>query len=100
MCVQFTAMALLIVITFAGFSLPRESVPDWWIWAYYLSPLSWALQSLVINEMTQDRWHVPVAGSDQTMGASSFKLPVLLLNTLGTTDHGQRETKAVSSVLL
>ena len=62
-------MVLLIVIVFAGFSLPREDVPAWWIWAYYVSPLSWALQAVVINEMTQDRWTGAVPGSDLTVGA-------------------------------
>jgi hypothetical protein len=51
------------------FSLPRASVPGWWIWAYYLSPLSWSLQAVVINEMTQDRWRGALAGSEYTMGA-------------------------------
>ena len=53
---QFASILLLTLIVFAGFSLPRPLIPDYWIWAFYVSPLAWALQALVINEMSQDRW--------------------------------------------
>lgn len=36
---------------------------------YYVSPLSWGLQAIVINEMTQDRWNVtPPALGGQSVG--------------------------------
>ena len=34
-------------------------VPDWWIWAYWLSPYSWGMRSLVVNEFTSPPWRYP-----------------------------------------
>ena len=35
------------------------SIPDYWIWAYYISPFAWGLRSLVINEFISPRWDAP-----------------------------------------
>lgn len=35
------------------------SIPDWYIWAYYISPFSWGLRAIVINEMTAPVWSEP-----------------------------------------
>jgi hypothetical protein len=33
-----------------------DQIPDWWIWAYWISPMMYAQDSLVINEFLADRW--------------------------------------------
>jgi hypothetical protein len=39
----------------------RTSIPDWWIWAYWLSPFSWAFRALVVNEFTYaSSWGQPI----------------------------------------
>ena len=35
------------------------SIPDYWIWGYYISPFAWALRCVVINEFTSQRWGYP-----------------------------------------
>ncbi|GJQ11298.1 hypothetical protein GpartN1_g3089.t1 [Galdieria partita] len=48
-----TALSPAIVITnivFAGFILPRGSIPPWWIWLYYLSPFHYTFVSSMINQ--------------------------------------------------
>jgi hypothetical protein len=35
-----------------GFLIPRTSVQNWLIWAYYMSPFSWATDSLAVNEFS------------------------------------------------
>ena len=42
---------------------PLASIPGWWIWAYWLSPFSWALRGIVVSEMTADRWSAPAPGN-------------------------------------
>lgn len=39
------------------------SIPGWWIWIYWLSPFSYALRAIVINEMTNERWSAPAPGN-------------------------------------
>jgi hypothetical protein len=34
-----------------------------WIWIYWLSPFSYALRAIVVNEMTQPRWSRPAPGN-------------------------------------
>jgi ABC-type uncharacterized transport system permease subunit len=31
---------VMLFVVFGGFLIPRSEVPDWLIWAYYLSPFS------------------------------------------------------------
>lgn len=42
---------------------PAASIPGWWIWAYYISPYSWALRAIAINEMTSKRWEALAPGN-------------------------------------
>ncbi|KFK23133.1 hypothetical protein AALP_AAs61551U000700 [Arabis alpina] len=39
-----------IVNLFAGFVIPKPSIPRWWIWLYYLSPTSWVLNGLLTSQ--------------------------------------------------
>lgn len=74
MSMQLASTALLVLVVFAGFSIVKDSIPPWWIWAYYLSPLSWGLQAIVVNEMTQERWDVPLpGGGDGTVGVVALQ---------------------------
>eukprot|EP00026_Physarum_polycephalum_P000679 Phypoly_transcript_00680.p1 GENE.Phypoly_transcript_00680~~Phypoly_transcript_00680.p1 ORF type:complete len:1306 (+),score=176.26 Phypoly_transcript_00680:244-4161(+) len=41
-----------IFILFAGFIIPPPMIPDWWIWLYHLSPFHYALEGLMINELS------------------------------------------------
>ena len=43
-------MLVAVFILFAGFLVPRFSVPHYWLWAYYIDPLQWATSALILNE--------------------------------------------------
>lgn len=58
---QMATLGLVFLLIFAGFAIVRVNIPDYWIWAFYATPLSWSLQAIVINEMSQDRWSEPYA---------------------------------------
>lgn len=36
----YGGIALLLLILTSGFSIVRKSIPVYWIWAYYTSPVS------------------------------------------------------------
>jgi len=44
-------VSLSIFSLFAGFIIPRKSIPWYWIWLHYISFFSYPLQALSINEM-------------------------------------------------
>ncbi|MEW5311977.1 MAG: hypothetical protein WDW38_003643 [Sanguina aurantia] len=70
----YGGFVLLILIIMSGFSIVRGSIPNYWIWAYYLSPFSWALRAVVINEMTSPAWQ----GPDPSDPSSSIGVTSLL----------------------
>ncbi|KAI4329206.1 hypothetical protein L6164_021496 [Bauhinia variegata] len=47
---------LLLVFMLAGFLLPKREIPNWWVWGFWMSPLSYAFNSLSVNELFAPRW--------------------------------------------
>lgn len=33
-----------------------DSIPDWWIWGYWISPLMYAQNAISINELLGQSW--------------------------------------------
>jgi len=48
-------VSLSIFSLFAGFIIPKSSMPLYWIWVHYLSFFSYPLQALSINEMDHNK---------------------------------------------
>ncbi|XP_014516313.1 ABC transporter G family member 36 [Vigna radiata var. radiata] len=69
------ALMLLLVFLLGGFILPKREIPDWWVWAYWVSPLTYAFNSLAVNEMFAPRWMHPQTSSDRstTLGLSVLR---------------------------
>ncbi|XP_068637695.1 ABC transporter G family member 42-like [Aristolochia californica] len=75
------ALTLLIVFMLGGFILPRGEIPNWWIWGYWASPLSYAYNALAVNEMLAPRWMNKVASDGVT------KLGVQVLKNFNVFTH-------------
>ncbi|BAT98474.1 hypothetical protein LR48_Vigan406s020300 [Vigna angularis] len=69
------ALMLLLIFLLGGFILPKREIPDWWVWAYWVSPLTYAFNSLAVNEMFAPRWMHPQTSSDRstTLGLSVLR---------------------------
>ncbi|XP_057834777.2 ABC transporter G family member 35 isoform X2 [Cryptomeria japonica] len=52
------SLSLLLIFMLGGFILPRERTPNWWIWGYWCSPLTYAENAIAINEMLAPRWKI------------------------------------------
>ena len=57
-----------LLVMFCGIPITRTNIPPWFIWVYYLSPFSWSIRSLAINEYTGDAYKDIVANSTMTRG--------------------------------
>ncbi|TKY64446.1 ABC transporter G family member 40 [Spatholobus suberectus] len=68
------ALMLLLVFLLGGFILPKRKIPDWWVWAYWVSPLTYAFNALSVNEMFAPRWMHPNTSSN---GTTTLGLSVL-----------------------
>jgi len=47
---------IIVVTIFGGFLINYNSIPDWLIWLFWLSPVSWALRSAALNEFNAPRY--------------------------------------------
>lgn len=50
------ALSVLLVFLLGGFILPRDEIPKWWQWGYWVAPLSYGYNALTVNEMFAPRW--------------------------------------------
>ncbi|KAK1422488.1 hypothetical protein QVD17_25633 [Tagetes erecta] len=50
------SVVLLLIFLLGGFILPKTQIPNWWEWAYWLSPLSYSFKAISINEFLDSRW--------------------------------------------
>ncbi|XP_024516623.1 ABC transporter G family member 31 [Selaginella moellendorffii] len=57
----FGSFALLIVFLLGGFIIARNDIHPWWIWGYWLSPLSYSQNAIAVNEFLAPRWNQNVA---------------------------------------
>ncbi|OTB07874.1 hypothetical protein M426DRAFT_8470 [Hypoxylon sp. CI-4A] len=50
------AIFILALVIYTGFVLPTRSMRGWLRWVNYLDPISYAYESLVVNEFTNRKW--------------------------------------------
>ncbi|MBA0707366.1 hypothetical protein Golax_019415, partial [Gossypium laxum] len=50
------ALTLLLVFLLGGFMIPKREIPNWWEWAYWISPLTYSFNAITVNEMFAPRW--------------------------------------------
>jgi ABC-type multidrug transport system permease subunit len=46
-----------IFVLFTGFIVQPPSIPNWWIWLYYVNPFRYAQESCMINELVGSKYH-------------------------------------------
>ncbi|RYH32062.1 ATP-binding cassette domain-containing protein [archaeon] len=51
-----TGLVIMVMILFSGFIQPKSLISDGWIWFYWINPVSWALKSAFVNELTSSRY--------------------------------------------
>ncbi|XP_002527330.2 pleiotropic drug resistance protein 1 [Ricinus communis] len=69
----FGSFALLTLFALGGFVLSREEIKKWWIWAYWLSPLMYGQNAIVVNEFLGNSWsHIP-PNSTESLGVQLLK---------------------------
>ncbi|GMI78069.1 pleiotropic drug resistance 12, ATP-binding cassette G40, PLEIOTROPIC DRUG RESISTANCE 12 [Hibiscus trionum] len=69
----FGAFALLILFALGGFVLSREDIKKWWIWGYWISPMMYGQNALMVNEFLGNRWRRVLPGSNESLGIQVLK---------------------------
>ncbi|GJX49894.1 ABC transporter G family member 31 [Tanacetum coccineum] len=78
----FGSAALLVVFLLGGFIMPKEMIKPWWVWGFWVSPLSYAQRAIAVNEFTATRWMKILPGTNTSVGDS-----VLQFHHLPTDDN-------------
>ncbi|KAI3512248.1 hypothetical protein L1887_19561 [Cichorium endivia] len=71
----FGSFAMLVVMALGGFILSRDSIPSWWIWGYWFSPLMYAQNAVSVNEFLGDTWD-KAAGNNSNIPLGTMLLKV------------------------
>jgi hypothetical protein len=50
-------VTILLFFMLGGFIIPRPHIRVWWVWFYWISPLTYANQALSVNELLAPRWN-------------------------------------------
>ncbi|GMI90397.1 pleiotropic drug resistance 6, PLEIOTROPIC DRUG RESISTANCE 6, ATP-binding cassette G34 [Hibiscus trionum] len=62
---------LLVVFVLGGFVVAKDDIKPWMIWGYYISPMSYGQNAIVITEFLDKRWSTPYESS--TVGKALLK---------------------------
>lgn len=51
--------SLLLIFVLGGFIVAKDDIEPWMIWGYYISPMMYGQNAIVINEFLDERWNTP-----------------------------------------
>eukprot|EP00898_Chlorokybus_atmophyticus_P004211 jgi/Chlat1/4791/Chrsp31S04779 len=76
------SLGLLVVFVLGGFVLAKPDIPPWWIWGYWVSPLSYGQNALALNEFTSARWQSKIydSATGETLGDAVLRQRGLFTN--------------------
>ncbi|KAG2437813.1 hypothetical protein HXX76_005433 [Chlamydomonas incerta] len=68
------AIFMMSNVLVSGFPIARPSIPGWWIWVYWLCPMSWTIRSMGISELSSNEWAPadPADPSGPTIGEATL----------------------------
>ncbi|KAK1273115.1 putative pleiotropic drug resistance protein 7 [Acorus gramineus] len=69
----FGSFALIVVVVLGGFILDREDIKKWWKWGYWISPLTYAQNSVSVNEFLGHKWKHVLPNSTEPLGVLVLK---------------------------
>ncbi|KAJ4705161.1 Pleiotropic drug resistance ABC transporter [Melia azedarach] len=55
---------MLIIFVLGGFIIAKDDIQPFMIWGYYISPMMYGQNAIVMNEFLDDRWSKPVNDSN------------------------------------
>ncbi|KAI3434296.1 uncharacterized protein J3R85_006768 [Psidium guajava] len=64
----FGSAALLIIFLLGGFIIPKSMIKPWWVWGFWVSPLSYGQRAISVNEFTATRWTEKSAYGNNSVG--------------------------------
>ncbi|XP_020424974.1 pleiotropic drug resistance protein 1 [Prunus persica] len=69
----FGFVAFLVILGLGGFILSQEDMNKWTLWGYYLSPFTYGLNAMAVNEFLGESWSQVPANSTEALGVLVLK---------------------------
>ncbi|KAF5466684.1 hypothetical protein F2P56_016589 [Juglans regia] len=69
----FGSFALLLLFALGGFILSRDDVKKWWIWGYWMSPLMYGQNAILVNEFLGNNWKKVLPNTNEPLGVTVMK---------------------------
>ncbi|XP_035539394.1 pleiotropic drug resistance protein 1-like isoform X1 [Juglans regia] len=69
----FGSFALLLLFALGGFILVKDDIKKWWIWGYWISPLMYGQNAIVVNEFLGNNWKKVLPNTNETLGVTVLK---------------------------
>lgn len=69
----YGSAALMVIFLLGGFIIPKGMIKPWWVWGYWLSPLSYGQTAVSLNEFTATRWIKNSQFGTDTVGHNILK---------------------------
>ncbi|EOY26604.1 Pleiotropic drug resistance 12 [Theobroma cacao] len=69
----FGSFALLVLFALGGFVLSREDIKKWWIWGYWISPMMYGQNALMVNEFLGNQWNHVRPNVTESVGIEVLK---------------------------
>ncbi|AES81581.2 putative monosaccharide-transporting ATPase [Medicago truncatula] len=69
----FVSFAIAILFSMSGFVLSKDSIKKWWIWGFWISPLMYGQNAMVINEFLGNKWKHVLPNSTESLGVEVLK---------------------------
>ncbi|KAL3740885.1 hypothetical protein ACJRO7_022073 [Eucalyptus globulus] len=64
----FGSAALLVIFLLSGFIIPKSMIKAWWVWGFWVSPLSYGQNAMSVNEFTATGWMEKSAYGNNSVG--------------------------------
>ncbi|XVF74663.1 hypothetical protein PTKIN_Ptkin13bG0129500 [Pterospermum kingtungense] len=68
-----SSFILLVLFANCGYVLSRDEVKKWWIWGYWISPMMYSQNAIVINEFLGESWNQVIPLTTDTLGVLVLK---------------------------
>ncbi|KAF4315195.1 hypothetical protein BBO99_00008563 [Phytophthora kernoviae] len=53
-----STFSIVFIIIFAGFVQPKNEIPDYLVWIYWINPIGWCMRALSVNEYRASKYDV------------------------------------------
>ncbi|XP_022777146.1 pleiotropic drug resistance protein 1-like [Durio zibethinus] len=69
----FSSFSLLVLFANCGYVLSQDEVKKWWIWGYWISPMMYSQNAIVINEFLGESWNHVIPSTAEPLGVLVLK---------------------------